>query len=76
MECDMGTFTLLDAELVDRQAPVRLSSADAGYFDPDLGEPFGQTFVDEKSLLSSRLFGQGAALSVRRYSLIDRPVPR
>jgi hypothetical protein len=52
MECDMGTFTLLDAELVDRQAPVRLSSAHAGYFDPDLGEPFGQTFVDEKSLLS------------------------
>lgn len=67
LACGMGTFTLLDAALPSGTSLVRLSSAPDFYFDPLIGEPTAENFVDEDSLPSSRLFGQGAELHVRRY---------
>lgn len=65
----MGMFTLLDGHKPSNRALVRLSSADNFYFNPKLGEPTGQTFVDEASLERSRLFGQGAELRMVEYKV-------
>lgn len=63
----MGTFTLLDGHLPSGQGLVRLSSAPNAYFDPSVGEPAPETFVDEESRPTSRLFGQGAGMQIKRY---------
>lgn len=70
----MGMFTLLDGDLPSGKALVRLSNAPNFYFDPLQGEPTPQTFVDEESKASSRLFGQGAELRVSRLSVQSAPV--
>jgi hypothetical protein len=67
LDCGMGMFTLLDGDLPSGSALVRLSSAPDFYFDPALGEPVAQTFQDDASLVTNRLFGQGAELHVQRY---------
>ena len=54
---------------------VRLSSAQNFYFDPFQGEPTPQTFVDEESRASSRLFGQGAEMQIARLSVVSAPAP-
>jgi hypothetical protein len=73
--CGMGMFTLLDGHLPSGGGLVKIVSAPNYYFNPELGEPAPQTFVDEESLASNRLFGQGASMSVKRYRIIDQLSP-
>lgn len=73
--CGMGMFTLLDGHLPSGIGLVRIVSAPDYYFNPELGAPAPETFVDDESLESSRLFGQGAQIDVRRYYVVDRPAP-
>lgn len=72
LDCGMGMFTLLDGYLPSKKALVRLSTAPDFYFDTPRGEPTPQTFVDETSQDSSRLFGQGAELRMRQYVVSSR----
>lgn len=75
LEFGMGMFTILDASLPGRSNPglVRLSSADSFYFDPATGEPNPQSFLDDESLESNRLFGQGAEFSLSRIVVSSAP---
>ena len=76
LDCGMGQFSLLDAHLPSGTGLVRLSDAPGFYFDPEVGPPAPERFVDDRSLLSNRLFGQGAELLVRRYVVSSLPTPR
>ena len=69
LDCGMGMFTLLDGHGPQNEGLVQLSSTPGFYFNPALGEPTPETFVDTASAESSRLFGQGAALEVRNRSV-------
>ena len=69
LDFGMGMFTILDGDLPSGRALGRLSDAPNFYFDPLQGEPTPQTFVDDESKSSSRLFGQGAELRVARVSV-------
>lgn len=69
LNCGMGMFTLLDAHGPQNVGLVQLSSLPDFYFNPLLGEPNPESFVDPASAESSRLFGQGAALRVRNASV-------
>lgn len=73
MSCGMGLFTLLDARRPGERSLVRLSEIPGTYFNPDLGEPFEENFVDNSSLESSRLFGQGSSMKIRRYIVSSMP---
>jgi hypothetical protein len=73
LDFGMGMFTILDGDLPSGKALVRLSDAPNFYFDPLQGEPTPQTFVDEESKASNRLFGQGAELRVARVSVESAP---
>ncbi len=72
LACGMGMFTLLDADQPSGTALVRLSSVPGFYFDPAVGEPTPQTFLDEESLAGNRLFGQGAEIRVTKYVVSSR----
>ena len=72
----MGLFTLLDGSLPIGKALVRLSNAPDFYFDPGLGAPEAQRFHDEESADASRLFGQGAELRVRHYTVRTKALRR
>ena len=76
LEFGMGMFSILDGGLPGRSGSglVRLSGADSFYFDPVIGEPEPQTFLDDESLESNRLFGQGAELGVARFVISSAPV--
>lgn len=76
LNCGMGMISVLDGELPGQSALVRLSSADGFYFDPATGEPDPQTFLDDESVESNRLFGQGAGLSMSRYAVSSVRVDR
>lgn len=67
----MGMFSLLDGARPGQAgaALVRLSSAEDFYFAPAVGQPRPQTFLDDKSARAGRLFGQGASLTVARYTV-------
>ena len=67
LDCGMGMFTLLDGSKPSNIGLVRLSSANHFYFDPLFGPPLPESFVDNQSRYSSRLFGQGAEIQVERY---------
>jgi hypothetical protein len=69
LDCGMGMFTLLDGHGPQHEGLVQLSSTPNFYFNPEVGEPTPETFVDPTSAESSRLFGQGAALEVRNPSV-------
>lgn len=62
----MGLFTLLDGALGSGPGLVRLSDREQ-YRTPRGGKGQALTFVDEHSRPESRLFGQGAELSVSSY---------
>jgi hypothetical protein len=64
----MGLFTLLDASLGGAPPLVRLSDQ-LTYFSPLQGAPHRPAFVDESSRPESRLFGQGAEMSVQSYTV-------
>jgi hypothetical protein len=72
LACGMGMFTLLDAEQPSGTALVRLSSVPGFYFDPEVGEPAPQVFLDDESAASNRLFGQGAEIRVKKYVVSSR----
>ena len=74
LDCGMGMFTLLDGFRPANLGLVRLSNLSYFYFDPDIGEPTPQLFVDNSSSETSRLFGQGAELLVQRYIVSSRAV--
>ncbi len=63
--CGMGMFTLLDAHLPSKIGLVKVSDSPGFYFNPELGQPNPETFVDPNSNLGSRLFGQGASFHVK-----------
>jgi len=69
LDCGMGMFTLLDGHAPQGDATgkglVQLSTVPGFYFNPAVGAPTGETFVDPNSDASSRLWGEGAELSVR-----------
>jgi Family of unknown function (DUF6081) len=69
LDCGMGMFTLLDGHGPLHEGLVQLSSVPGFYFNPEIGEPAPETFVDGTSSASSRLFGQGAAIEVRNASV-------
>ena len=74
LACGMGMFTLLDASRPGSANPglVRPSTAPNFYFTPFIGQPTAQTFVDDASQPTNRLFGQGAELKVRGYVVSSR----
>ncbi|HYH95012.1 DUF6081 family protein [Hyalangium sp.] len=78
LDCGMATFSLLDGSVGSQPGLVRLSS-DLVYYSPTTGAPNLQTFVDETSQDSSRLFGQGAEFRVGEYKVTNTvhgaPVP-
>lgn len=65
----LGMFTLLDGA-ENEKGLVKLSSEENFYFDPLNGEPHLISFVDEQSLESSRLFGQGVKLQVKQINVV------
>lgn len=76
LDCGMEMFTVLDGGWPNRHTLARLSTTPDFYFDPASGAPVDSIenfFVDEESTDSSRLFGQGASLWVRRYAVSSRP---
>jgi hypothetical protein len=74
----MGMFTLLDGYRPSRNALVRLSNVPGTYFDAATGAAADGAgyFVDDESLHSNRLFGQGAALRMQTYVVSSLPVKR
>jgi Family of unknown function (DUF6081) len=73
LSCGVGMFASLDYALPGRTALVRVSSAKDYYFSTATGPPELQTFLDDESLESNRLFGQGAQLGLRRFVVSSRP---
>lgn len=69
LDCGMGMFTLLDGHAPQGDATgkglVQLSTVPGFYYNPAVGAPTTETFVDPSSQESSRLWGEGAELSVR-----------
>lgn len=74
LNCGMGMFASLDYGRPDQRALVRISSTENYYFSTATGEPDPQTFLDDESLESNRLFGQGAEIWVGRYEVSSAPV--
>jgi hypothetical protein len=66
LDCGLGMFTLLDGHGPHNKSLVKLSSTSNFYFNPILGAPTPEVFVDPDSRPKSRLFGQGAVLLARR----------
>jgi hypothetical protein len=73
LDCGMGMLTLLDAYRPTDIGLVRVSDLPYFYFNPDLGEPEPELFIDNLSLRQNRLFGQGAEIRVRRYRVSSLP---
>lgn len=70
----MGMLSLLDGSWPTGKGLVRLSTRTA-YYQPQSGEPHPASFVDEESRESSRLFGQGAELTISGYTVTSAPAP-
>mgnify|MGYP001823761204 FL=1 len=66
----MGMFTLLDAVLPSGDGLVKLSTEPDLYFVPGTYLPL--PFIDEDSLATNRLFGQGAEMYLREYVISSR----
>jgi Family of unknown function (DUF6081) len=69
LDCGMGLFTLLDGHGAQNKGLVQLSTTPNFYYNPTVGAPTPEAFMDPYSLQSSRLFGQGAILIARRPSV-------
>nr|BAU98034.1 hypothetical protein [Streptomyces sp. RI-77] len=70
----LGMFVALDFARpgVAGSGLVRLTDEAGHYFDPVHGEPTPQSFLDADSRPENRLWGQGAALGVRRFLVSSR----
>lgn len=66
--CGFGSQTALHHHGPTDRGLVRLTRAEDYYYNPTLGYPVPETFVDESSLLGSRLFGQGVVFRILRFS--------
>jgi hypothetical protein len=64
----MGMLTLLDGSWPTGTGLVQLSNRTV-YYRPDTGQPARASFADEESLESSRLFGQGAELTISGFTV-------
>jgi hypothetical protein len=73
LACGMALFTFLDGDGPTNRGLVRLTNEQSYYFDPDLGEPAPQQFVDEQSRPESRLWGQGAQLKMANLTVTTCP---
>jgi hypothetical protein len=73
LNCGMGMFTALDYARPDQRALVSISDAAGYYYSTATGAPDSQTFLDDESLESNRLFGQGAEIWVGRYAVSTTP---
>jgi hypothetical protein len=68
----MGTFTLLDGGTPSQQALVQLTTSPSFYFSTTTGQPTAQTFLDLYSTHLSRIWGEGADLSVKKVMVSSR----
>ncbi|WP_327660080.1 MULTISPECIES: DUF6081 family protein [unclassified Streptomyces] len=70
----LGMFDALDFARpgVAGSGLVRLTTEEGHYFDPVRGEPAPQSFLDDAARPENRLWGQGAALGVRRFLVSSR----
>lgn len=74
LSCGLAMFAILDGQAAGTdRGLVRLSSAADHYFDPRLGPPSPQRFVDDSSRAENRLWGQGARLSAARVDVSSLP---
>jgi hypothetical protein len=73
LDCGMGLLNLLDGRGPGGEGLVRISNTSDFYFDPEVGAPAPASFVDEASAGTSRLFGQGAELRMKRFAVSSRP---
>jgi hypothetical protein len=74
MDCGMAMFDFLDGYGPTGRGLVQLEANDGdAYDDPRVGPARGLGFVDPESRLSSRLFGQGAAMTVERFVVSSDP---
>jgi len=73
LNCGMGMYSALDYGRPDQLALIRVSSTEDYYFSTATGEPDPQTFLDNESLESNRLFGQGAEIQVGHYEVSSAP---
>lgn len=69
IDAGLGLFTLLDGTQPTGTALVKLTDLPEN-FDPAKGEPEEPAFIDSESKETSRLFGQGAELICKEYSVI------
>ena len=80
LACGMGSFTIVDGAVArpgyDGEGLVKLSSSEGHYFDPVLGEPHPQRFLDEESLEGNRIWGQGATFGLTPLVISSLPVRR
>jgi uncharacterized protein DUF6081 len=74
LNAGMGMFASLDYAAPGRTALVRVSDSEGYYYSTETGPPAPQRFLDDKSLETNRLFGQGAQIGVRRYVVSSTPV--
>lgn len=69
----MGMFTLLDAHRPSDIGLAKLSEVPGTYYDPDQGEPAAALFYADNSAEGSRLFGEGAEMTVQKYVVSSKP---
>lgn len=75
LACGVGMFTLLDDRLPGDTdvGLVRLAGAPDFYFDPLLGPPAPERFIDNQSLPQDRLWGQGAKFEMHFFAVTSAP---
>ncbi|MBP2585766.1 hypothetical protein J3A78_006244 [Streptomyces sp. PvR006] len=64
LNCGMGLLSLLDGSYPTGKGLVRLS-VHTNYFEPSVGEPRQESFVDERSAEASRIYGQGGEFRMK-----------
>lgn len=67
----LGLLTLLDGAKDGHPALVNLTGG-TDYYNPQTGTPHPVSFVDDSGQDSSKLFGQGAELQVRSFTVFFR----
>ncbi|MBM7774982.1 hypothetical protein JOD54_005186 [Actinokineospora baliensis] len=73
LACGLGMFTFLAGSVKGSPGLVRISDAPNKYFNTLKGAPTPQTFLDNASLPSNRLWGQGAQLKVDSVVVLSTP---
>ena len=71
LNCGVGMFTLLDGASQNGQGLVQLDSTPGFYYNPLLGQPAPESFLDETSQAQDRLWGEGVDLNVHSVSVLS-----